>query len=66
MSEAIRKVKAGLHDPHAAHERVRSFYNWKDVAERTEKVYEFAMDAPDRDLWTRIKRCVCYFVVGLF
>lgn len=56
MSDAIRKVKAGAHDPHAAHERIKSFYDWADVAERTEKVYDFAIAAPQRDLWTRIKR----------
>ncbi|KAL5521599.1 SPT14 [Sanghuangporus sanghuang] len=56
MSEAIRRVSAGLHDPHAAHARIREFYNWKDVTERTERVYQFALSAPETDLWTRIKR----------
>ncbi|EJD05458.1 glycosyltransferase family 4 protein [Fomitiporia mediterranea MF3/22] len=56
MSEAIRKVAAGLHDPHAAHARIRKFYNWKDVTERTERVYAFALARPERDLWTRIKQ----------
>ncbi|THH07552.1 hypothetical protein EW145_g3300 [Phellinidium pouzarii] len=56
LSEAIRRVGDGLHNPWRAHERIRSFYNWKNVAERTERVYAFAMNAEERDLWTRIKR----------
>ena len=58
MAEAVRRVAAGLHDPHAAHARIREFYNWKDVATRTERVYEFALTTPKTDLWTRIKRFV--------
>lgn len=58
MSEAIHRVAAGLHDPHAAHARIREFYNWKDVTERTERVYQNALSTPETDLWTRIKRYV--------
>ncbi|KAH8116175.1 glycosyltransferase family 4 protein [Phellopilus nigrolimitatus] len=63
MSEAIGRVSAGLHDPWRAHARVRSFYNWKEVAERTERVYNFALNAQEYDLWTRIKRT---YALGLF
>ena len=63
MGEAIRKVKAGTHDPHAAHERIKSFYDWGSVAARTLKVYDFALALPERDLWTRLKRSVSpYFL----
>ena len=60
MSEAIVRVSKGLHDPQAAHERIRSFYNWKDVTKRTEQVYDFVLAAEEKSLWTRIKRYVCY------
>ncbi|PAV19085.1 glycosyltransferase family 4 [Pyrrhoderma noxium] len=56
MSEAIVRISKGLHDPLAAHERIRSFYNWKDVTKRTEQVYDFVLAAEEKSLWTRIKR----------
>ena len=58
MSEAIVRISKGLHDPQAAHERIRSFYNWKDVTKRTEQVYDFVLAAEEKSLWTRIKRYV--------
>lgn len=65
MSEAIRIVSEGRHDPIRAHERVRSFYNWESIAERTEKVYTAAMNTKPVDLLNRMKRRVinkyCYF-----
>lgn len=56
MSEAISRVSAGQHDPWHAHNRVREFYNWQQVAERTEKAYEYAMKTEQPDLWVRIKK----------
>lgn len=56
MSEAIDIVTANKHDPIRAHERVRSFYNWCDVAERTEKVYDTVMQQEPYDFWTRLRR----------
>ncbi|KAI0052662.1 glycosyltransferase family 4 protein [Auriscalpium vulgare] len=54
--EAIDIVQHGKHDPHRAHERIRGFYDWKQVAVRTEKVYRAVMDSPPQNLWTRIER----------
>lgn len=56
MSEAISRVSAGKHDPWHAHKRVREFYNWQQVAERTEKAYDYAMKTEQPDLWVRIKK----------
>lgn len=56
MSEAITIVSQGKHDPWNAHERVKSFYDWFQVTERTEKVYESVIKSDQRDLWTRIQR----------
>ena len=38
ISEAIQVIKNGKHDPFQAHERIKTFYNWEDVAIRTERV----------------------------
>ncbi|KAJ8501740.1 hypothetical protein ONZ45_g12030 [Pleurotus djamor] len=56
VSEAITIVSQGKHDPFSAHERVKMFYNWDDVTERTELVYEAAINAPQIDLLQRIHR----------
>ena len=58
MTEAVRIVSAGRHDPWRAHSRIREFYNWKQVAERTEKVYANATREKSHDLYTRIMRHV--------
>jgi hypothetical protein len=50
ISEAIDIVSKGKHDPMRAHERVRTFYNWENVTERTEKVYEAVMMSKQMDL----------------
>lgn len=56
MSEAIRIVQAGGHDPHQAHQRVRGFYDWSEVADRVEKVYSNVLRTPPYDFWTRMQR----------
>ncbi|KAI9507190.1 transferase [Russula earlei] len=56
MSEAIAHIKQGEHDPHRAHERIRGFYDWARVAERTEVVYRDVLRTPPYPLWTRIQR----------
>ncbi|KAI0057716.1 glycosyltransferase family 4 protein [Artomyces pyxidatus] len=56
MAEAIAIVSRGDHDPHRAHERIRGFYDWGQVAARTEIVYRAVMASPPRELWTRIER----------
>lgn len=56
MSEAIAIVLKGKHNPMKAHERVKRFYDWGQVTERTEKVYNSVIKSERRDLWTRIQR----------
>lgn len=58
LSEAIEIVSRGEHDPHQAHGRVRGMYDWAQVAERTEHVYNGVMASEPIDLFTRMKRCV--------
>ena len=57
MSEAIAHIARGEHDPHSAHQRIRGFYDWTRVAERTETVYRDVLATPPYPLWTRIQRC---------
>jgi len=56
MSEAIAHIAQGEHDPHRAHQRIRGFYDWARVAERTEVVYRGVLATPPYPLWTRIQR----------
>ncbi|KAH9928586.1 transferase [Amylocystis lapponica] len=56
MSEAIQIVSAGKHDPLRAHQRVKGFYDWSEIAERTEKVYEAVLHSRPPDFWTRMNR----------
>ncbi|EPQ53706.1 glycosyltransferase family 4 protein [Gloeophyllum trabeum ATCC 11539] len=56
MSEAIRIVSEGKHDPSQAHERVKSFYDWGGVCERTMRVYDAVLKSQPRDFWTRMQR----------
>ena len=58
ISEAIDIVKMGKHDPFQAHERVKTFYNWEEVASRTEKVYDAVLKSRQMDLMERIQRYV--------
>lgn len=58
ISEAIRIVAAGKHDPIKAHERVKTFYDWQQVAARTEKVYSTVMQSRQMELMERITRYV--------
>ncbi|KAH7882328.1 glycosyltransferase family 4 protein [Phlebopus sp. FC_14] len=56
ISEAIRIVSKGQHDPLEAHEQVKGFYDWIQVAERTEKVYGNVIRSELNDFWTRMQR----------
>uniref|UniRef100_A0A4X2M7K4 Phosphatidylinositol glycan anchor biosynthesis class A n=1 Tax=Vombatus ursinus TaxID=29139 RepID=A0A4X2M7K4_VOMUR len=41
LEKAISQLKSGtLPDPQKIHNRVKTFYTWRNVAERTEKVYD--------------------------
>ncbi|WWC95939.1 hypothetical protein V866_002806 [Kwoniella sp. B9012] len=61
LTHAIHTIKSGKHDPIKAHQRVRTMYTWEEVAERTEKVYERAMDSPARTTAERLSR---YLALG--
>ncbi|TPX34832.1 phosphatidylinositol N-acetylglucosaminyltransferase [Synchytrium microbalum] len=59
VSKAIHLIQSNAISPEALHERVKSMYDWYDVAERTEKVYEQVMQSPERsvaDMFERYKR----------
>ncbi|EIW74367.1 glycosyltransferase family 4 protein [Coniophora puteana RWD-64-598 SS2] len=56
LSDAIRLVERGEHDPARAHERVRRMYDWGRVAERTEHVYSAVLASEERGLWERMQR----------
>lgn len=51
-------------DAHAAHARVRAFYDWAEVTRRTEGVYEAAMHTEAISLWERIVRWVYCILTG--
>lgn len=55
---AIKKFKSGkIIDPMEMHENVKSMYNWHDVAQRTEVVYDRAMEIPaPTDLKSKLLR----------
>lgn len=58
ISEAIEIVTTGKHDPFQAHERIKEFYTWEDVATRVEAVYDAVIKSPQIDLMERINRFV--------
>lgn len=56
LTNAIKKIKLGTHNPYASHERLRKMYSWQDVAERTIKVYDKAMDREELSMFDRMDR----------
>ncbi|EPS96892.1 hypothetical protein FOMPIDRAFT_127023 [Fomitopsis schrenkii] len=56
MAEAIDIVSKGQHDPVHAHARVKEFYDWMYVAERTEQVYANVRQTRPRSFWVRMQR----------
>ncbi|KIK70306.1 glycosyltransferase family 4 protein [Collybiopsis luxurians FD-317 M1] len=56
MSKAIAIVSAGEHDPLKAHERIKTLYDWGQIAGRTERVYDTVIKSEQRDMWERIAR----------
>ncbi len=58
ISEAIEIISNGKHDPIRAHERIKTFYDWAQVAERTEVVYDTVVKSKQMELWERMKRFV--------
>lgn len=43
-------------DPFKMHEQVKEMYNWEDVAERTERVYDRAMATENGPLIDRLRK----------
>ncbi|KAE8217152.1 hypothetical protein CF319_g8694 [Tilletia indica] len=55
VDHALVHIRSGAHSPQAAHDAVKSFYTWSDVAERLEHVYIHAMRQEDRpSTWDRL------------
>ncbi|KAE8217298.1 hypothetical protein CF319_g8585 [Tilletia indica] len=55
VDHALVHIRSGAHSPQAAHDAVKSFYTWSDVAERLEHVYIHAMKQEDRpSTWDRL------------
>ncbi|KAK0192001.1 transferase [Armillaria mellea] len=56
ISEAIEIASEEKHDPVRAYERIETFYDWAQVAERTEVVYDTVVKSRQMGLWERMKR----------
>ncbi|XP_071116250.1 phosphatidylinositol N-acetylglucosaminyltransferase subunit A-like [Haliotis cracherodii] len=57
LERAIRDKKHGrVVSPHEAHERIQDLYTWRNVAKRTEVVYNTVSLKPTRDLPDRLLR----------
>jgi len=56
ISEAVKIIQNGKHDPFQAHERIKMLYNWEEVAIRTEKVYDTVLRTRQMELMERIER----------
>ncbi|KAL0958026.1 hypothetical protein HGRIS_000202 [Hohenbuehelia grisea] len=63
IEEAVKIVSMGRHDPLRAHARVKSFYDWGAVTERTERVYDSVLKSESRSLQERMHRTM---QLGLF
>uniref|UniRef100_A0A8R1HH33 phosphatidylinositol N-acetylglucosaminyltransferase n=1 Tax=Caenorhabditis japonica TaxID=281687 RepID=A0A8R1HH33_CAEJA len=50
-----RREKGELMDPEVKHKEVTKMYNWPDVAERTQLVYQKAEQSPSRSRLSRLK-----------
>lgn len=59
MSEAIALVAAGKHDRFRAQAWMKG-YDWKEITQRTETVYDCVLSSTPTDFWTRLHRYV-YF-----
>lgn len=57
LEKAIEdRINNKVLDPFKLHETIKALYSWRDVAERTEKVYRMVMDSPVPDTATRLNR----------
>ncbi|PSR74360.1 hypothetical protein PHLCEN_2v9868 [Hermanssonia centrifuga] len=55
ISQAVRTVQAGKHDPQKAHDLIRGFYDWNQISERVERVYDAVFETKPYDFWTRMR-----------
>jgi len=59
LSSAIVDCQRGAAiDPYDAHECVRKLYTWQNVAQRTERVYDFVSRVGEPSLVSRLYRYV--------
>lgn len=56
LIKAIENVKSI--NTEGWNEELSKIYNWRTVAEKTEKVYNYAMDKPAYTLYDRLKNCL--------
>ncbi|RKO91063.1 hypothetical protein BDK51DRAFT_36048 [Blyttiomyces helicus] len=63
IESAIKIIETSPPDPYSLHEEVNRMYNWSDVAERTERVYEVIMREPRLPLIDRLRR---FYGCGLY
>jgi len=54
ISEAVKIIAVGTHDPWKAHRQIQSMYDWDDVARRTESVYGAVLRSEPINIWHRI------------
>ncbi|KAG8450378.1 hypothetical protein GDO86_002870 [Hymenochirus boettgeri] len=67
LEQSISRLQAGtLPSPEAIHKTVSTFYTWRDVAERTEKVYDRVVQQVVLPMEQRLQRLVshCGLVTG--
>ncbi len=53
ISDAIEIISDGKHDLIRAHERIKMFYDWTQVAERTEVVHDTVVKSRQTEFWER-------------
>lgn len=63
VQAVLDAVSRPKEDPWLQHGRVKNMYSWRNVAERTEKVYRMCIAQPDMDLVERWRR---YYGCGLW
>lgn len=56
LSKAIRHISSHGHDRNLAHEMVKGYYDWENVTERTEQVYERVICSEERTFGERVQR----------
>ncbi|XP_068122313.1 phosphatidylinositol N-acetylglucosaminyltransferase subunit A [Hyperolius riggenbachi] len=69
LEKALARLKSGaLPTPEAIHSKVKTFYTWRDVAERTEKVYDRVINETVMPMNERLERLIstCGKVIGTF